>query len=83
MNIMIMQHATVDTMKSIKTGTSLQDYSILELCQKYIVVQSTVHAFSVTTQSLLLQVIKGHQSVSRDGKQKVHAANTCPVTTAN
>ena len=32
---MIMQHATVDTIKSIKTGTSLQDYSIIELWQKY------------------------------------------------
>ena len=76
---MIMQHATVDTIKSIKTGTYLQDYGILELWQKY---SSTLHACSVTTQSLLLQV-KGHQSVSRDCQQKVLATNTCPVTTAN
>ena len=69
---MIMQHATVDTIKSIKTGTSSpQVYGILELWQTY---SSTVHAYSVTTQSLLLQV-KGHQStsVSRDSQQKVHA----------
>ena len=75
---MIMQHATVDTIKSTKTGTSLQDYGIIELWQKY---SSTLHACSVTTQSLLLQV-KDHQS-SRDCQQKVHATNTCPVTTAN
>ena len=67
------------TIKSIKTGTSLQDYGILELWQKY---SSTVHVCSVTTQSLLSQ-LKGHQSVSRDCQQKVHATNTCPVTTAN
>ena len=60
---MIMQHATVDTIKSVKTGTSLQDYSIIEMWQKY---SSTLHACSVTTQ-----------------QQKVHATNTCPVTTAN
>ena len=79
MNIMIMQHATVDTINSIKTSTSLQDYGNLELCQKD---SSTVHACSATTQSLLLQV-EGPQSVSRDGQQKVHVTNTCPVTTAN
>ena len=62
---MIMQHATVDT---IKTGTSLQDYSILELWQKY---SSTLYACSVTTQSLLLQV-KDHQS-----KQRLSAESAC------
>ena len=71
---MIMQHATVDTIKSIKTGTSSQDYGIFELWQMY---SSTVHACSVTTQSLLLQV-KGDQSVSRDGQQKVHATKYMP-----
>ena len=67
-NIMIMQHATVDTIKSNKTGTSLQDYGIIELWQKY---SSTVHACSVTTQSLLLQV-KDHQS-----KQRLSAESAC------
>ena len=59
---MIMQHATVDTIKSIKTGTSLQDNGIFKLRQKY---SSTVYICSVTTWSLLLQV-KDHQSVSID-----------------
>ena len=44
----------------------------IELWQKY---SSTLHACSVTTQSLLSQV-KGHQSISRDGQQKVHATST-------
>ena len=34
---MIMRHATVDTIKSIKTGTSLQDYTASS-CGKSIVV---------------------------------------------
>ena len=65
---MIMQHVTVDTIKSIKTGTSLQDYGIIELWQKY---SSTLHACSVTTQGLLLQV-KDHQS-----KQRLSAESAC------
>ena len=50
--LMIM--SLVDTIKSIKTGTSVQyPLSIIELWQKY---SSTLHACSVTTHSLLLQV---------------------------
>ena len=65
---MIMQHATVDTIKSNKTGTSLQNYSIIEFWQKY---SSTLYACSVTTQSLLLQ-FKDHQC-----KQRLSAESAC------
>ena len=71
--------STVDTIKSIKTGTSSQGYGILELWQTY---SSTVHACSITTQSLLLQV-KDHQSVVETVSRKCMQLNTCPVTTAN
>ena len=72
MNIMIMQHATVDTIKSIRQALLYRitaSFKItIELCQNY---SSTVHACSVTTQSLLLQSSK----CTRDSQQKVHATN--------